>query len=235
MNISQNQTILTQLHLSIGLQLVPLPLLKIKEAADLAGLSPPQVQWKDLTSLKTKNYNHFLNNNWQTAPLHTEMKVAMVVLWMMPLNIAKNMVQNQRALILTKDLTIAVPTVNQKKYSPTLDSRMLPQKAIANLKLLLCNNLSLLPLKLIHSSSNYISEVSLPTVDVEPIWTTEFWLSVMEAKKIGQEPSIIISQSKTLGDLLGEKVDISKFWITEMDLVSVVFNYKPLILLLEKF
>ena len=55
------------------------PQSRIKDNADLAGLSHPQDLLKDLTSLKPEHSSVSLNNSWLTAKKTKEIKDAMVV------------------------------------------------------------------------------------------------------------------------------------------------------------
>ncbi len=69
---------------STGSQLVPLPPLKTKVNADLAGLSLLLVDLKVFHSSGEKIFKAFLNNNLLIAQHHMETMDAMEVLWTMP-------------------------------------------------------------------------------------------------------------------------------------------------------
>ena len=82
-------------------------MLRTKDNADHAGLSPPQVQLKEPTNLLETLLPHSLNNNLLIAQDHTETRDATVDLWTTLSNILNP--RNSRLKVTTHTMLMTHP------------------------------------------------------------------------------------------------------------------------------
>jgi len=203
---------------SIGEAQVLSPQLRTKVHADHAGLSQPPVPSKVLTRLPRDHSSHSQNNNWLTAHPHTETPAVTEDGWTMPSTILKLTNSRLKATTVMPELEEPASTTLLKVSPMTDHTLMLPSTTKLNSKLPSTTDQSQLPLKLIKPSSNHTLVESSHQLLAEPHWITVSSLLDMELK---DQPHIGLL--RTLGDHLGENLDMSDSQETKhLDKVSAV-------------
>jgi len=202
-----------------------LPPSRTKVNAVHAGLSPPLEPLKVPMPSRLVTSSHSQNNNSLTAQPALATKVVTVVLWTMVSSMPKRTSLNQNLTTHTLLKTANASSTPQRVRSQSLDTRMSPQEAPANSKLLFLLDPFQLPLKLTLMSSNHTALVSSAALLAEPALTT---VSSLSDSALTAPPERTTGFSRTHGVATGVKKDSSEFLSNPaVAQVSAVSNSKP--------